>query len=71
MVDLCTRPPFARAVHLMVDLLEDVEGVEVEFAGVVARALSRGLRRCTRYKEHSVVGGGLMVEYWAWWEGPV
>ncbi|MEM4004422.1 MAG: hypothetical protein QXM43_02165 [Desulfurococcaceae archaeon] len=42
MVDLCTRPSFARVVYLMVDLLEEVEGVEVEFAGVVARALSRG-----------------------------
>ncbi|MEM1661131.1 MAG: hypothetical protein QXR17_08370 [Candidatus Bathyarchaeia archaeon] len=42
MVDLCTRPPFVRVVYLMVGLLEDVEGVEVEFAGVEARALSRG-----------------------------
>jgi len=56
MVDWCARSSFARVVYLMVDLLEDVEGVEVEFAGVVARALSRGLRRCTRYRGHSVVG---------------
>jgi len=41
MVDLCARSSFARVVYLMVDLLEEVEGVEVEFAGVVARALSR------------------------------